>query len=487
MGASNAAAKVMTDAVQSRIVEGPLARAVARFGTPLALGMGLQTTFNLVDAYLIARLEPEVAGPALGAIGICDQLAALGTIVSYGLSVATAAIMSRRWGKGDVAGTRRVAWQSLLFVLALSAGFGLVGGFGAHFLMADVVGAKGEVAELGARYLRVMVGGSFTIFLLLHLTTIQRALGSSKTPVSMLITANALNLLLAVLLIYGDGDAPPVFSWGPPVARALGLPRMELMGAAWATIIARVVVLLPLLLIIVRRFDLFRADSRERPHRETISSIWRIGWPSSAQLVVRITAMLFVHSLVARAFTTPHDQSATTALGIVFRLETMALFIGLGWGSAAQTFVGQNLGAQQPHRAKISGWYAALYNAGMMALLAVLYRVYGHDIIAFFDSKPAVLEYGQSYMKWVGPSYIGLGLGIALGSAIQGAGATRQTLLLDSLVVFAFQVPASLLVVSVLDLGIERLWQVVAVTYAAFAVTYIISYRRGSFLSTVIP
>ena len=58
--------------------------------------------------------------------------------------------------------------------------------------------------------------------------------------------------------------------------------------------------------------------------------------------------MLVVHSLVARAYTTDTDQSATTALGIVFRLETMALFVGLGWGSAAQTFVGQNLGAGSP-------------------------------------------------------------------------------------------------------------------------------------------
>src|SRR6185295_17633231 len=44
-----------------RIVSGPLALSVARFGAPLALGMALQTTFNLVDAYLISRLEPEIA------------------------------------------------------------------------------------------------------------------------------------------------------------------------------------------------------------------------------------------------------------------------------------------------------------------------------------------------------------------------------------------------------------------------------------------
>ncbi|HMJ11921.1 MAG TPA: hypothetical protein VK524_10935, partial [Polyangiaceae bacterium] len=70
--------------------------------------------------------------------------------------------------------------------------------------------------------------------------------------------------------------------------------------------------------------------------------------------------------------------------------------------------------------------------------------------------------------------------------AIQGAGATRQTLVLDSLVVFAFQLPASWLVVFSLERSYERLWQVVALTYVAFAAVYWLSYRRGTFLRTVI-
>ncbi|GMV13745.1 MAG: MATE family efflux transporter [Myxococcales bacterium] len=473
----------MTDGGE-RIRKGAIPFEVARFGAPLALGMGLQVTFNLVDAYLISRLPHETAGPALGAIGICDQLAALGTIVSYGLSVATGAIVSRRQGAGDVAGVRAAAWQSLLLVLGLSLAFALAGVLGARFLLADVVGAKGRVAELGAEYLSVMLGGSFTIFLLLHLTTLQRALGSSKTPASLLVAANVLNFLFAVLLVYGPGEAPAVFSWGPPIARALGLPRLELMGAAWATVLARVVVLIPLWLILTRRFGLFGKDSRARPDLPAMSSLWRVGWPSSTQLVVRIAAMLVMHSLVARAYTTSSDQSATTALGIVFRLETMALFVGLGWGSAAQTFVGQNLGAGTPERARQSGWYAALYNAAMMALLALAYRAFGHDIIAFFDRDARVIDVGQSYVAAVGFSYVGLGIGIVLGAAIQGAGATKQTLGLDSAVVFAFQLPAAWLVVFGLGLPLARLWQVIAWTYVAFAAVYVLSYRRGRFLET---
>jgi Na+-driven multidrug efflux pump len=164
----------------------------------------------------------------------------------------------------------------------------------------------------------------------------------------------------------------------------------------------------------------------------------------------------------------------------------MALFIGLGWGSAAQTFVGQNLGAANVRRAKASGWYSALFNAAMMALLALAYRSFGREIIEFFDDDTAVVTVGLSYLKWVGWSYIGLGIGIVLGAAIQGAGATRQTLRLDSMVVFAFQIPAALLVVFALGRGYERLWQIVGLTYAAFAVVYALSYQKGRFLREVV-
>ena len=52
-----------------KIVAGQLPWEVLRFGTPLAIGMAFQVTFNLVDAYLIARLPIERAGPAIGAAG----------------------------------------------------------------------------------------------------------------------------------------------------------------------------------------------------------------------------------------------------------------------------------------------------------------------------------------------------------------------------------------------------------------------------------
>lgn len=462
---------------RTRTLEGSLASGLLRFGSPLAVGMGLQVTFNLVDAYLVSRLGSGESGAALGAIGICDQIAAIGSIISFGLSIASATIASHCLGAGDFHGARRVAWQSTLLVLALGVAFSLIGLLGADWLMNDLVGARGRVAELGSQYLRVILGGNFTIFLLLHWTSLQRALGSSKTPVSLILFSNVLNLVLAVLMVYGPGDAPAPFAWGPGIARALSIPRLGLVGAAWATVLARVAVLVPLLVILVRRFGVFSRDTRGPIDRKLWTTLWNLGWPSSTQLVVRVIAMLVVQSLVARAYTSAQDQSATTALGVVFRLETMAMFIGLGWGSAAQTFVGQNLGAGQKSRARASGWIAAGYNAAMMAVLALIYVALGRRIVDFFDSSPQVVAIALDYIQTVSISYVGLGVGIVLGAAIQSAGLTRLTLAVDSIVLFGVLTPC-IGTIAYLGLPVTRIWQSVALSYVAFAVAYVFVYRR---------
>src|SRR5688572_10373428 len=85
-----------------RILEAPLAPGIFRFGLPLVVGMFLYTTFNLIDMFIISRLENSQA--ALGALGICDMVGALPTIISSGISTGTVAIIARRMGQGDRAG-----------------------------------------------------------------------------------------------------------------------------------------------------------------------------------------------------------------------------------------------------------------------------------------------------------------------------------------------------------------------------------------------
>jgi Na+-driven multidrug efflux pump len=259
---------------------------------------------------------------------------------------------------------------------------------------------------------------------------------------------------------------------------------MGLVGAAWATVLARFLVLAPTFALAFKRHHLFRKPSRQAPDRRIMRKIFEIGWPTSSQLVVRIIGVLAVVAIAQRGYTTSADQDMSAALGVVLRWETMALFVGLGWGSASQTFMGQNLGAGYVQRAQQSGWYMTGYNGLMMAAFALACMFAGRQMIELLAPGESVLDTGLEYFRWVSPSYVCLGIGIVLGSAIQGAGASRLTFLLDVGVILLFQVPACWFVVQVLKAPPSALWQTIAVTYLVSAIVYVIAYRRGTFLHT---
>ncbi len=475
------------DPTRARILEGPLAWSVFRFGAPLALAMVLQVLFNLVDQYLIAKLPASVSDASLDALGICDMVAALGTIVSYGVSTATATLLARHKGEGDDAQVAKVAWASIGVVLLLGVVFGLVGVFGADVIVHDLLGAKGAVRELARDYLRVILGGSASVFLMFQMTAVFRALGNSRLPLAMIVAGNVLNLGLAVLMVYGPGDAPAVFSWGPPIARALGIPRMEVVGAAWATIIARVLATVVPFFMLRAMLGVKKHGATLRPPRAVLRALLDLAWPTSAQFVVRIASVLLVIALVHHAYTTPQNSDAGTAYALSLRLETMALFVSMGWGGCAQTFVGMCLGAGMADRASRAGWYTGLFNVATMALLAVSYRFGGEAVLRVFTQAPNVLALATNYLGTVGPSYAFYGLAIVLGNAVMGAGATRLALRVDAVLVGAVQLPLMLLVVALLRTQIDGLWYAIVGANVVNAIAYVFVFRRRDWWQVALP
>lgn len=464
-----------------RLVEAGLGLGVLRFGGPLVLGMVLHTLFNLVDMFMISRLPDS--GAALAALGLCDMVAAVATILSNGIATAAVALITRHVGSGFLTGVRRATYQSLLLVTALSVVFGLLGIFGSDVIVRRIMFAKGDTADVAVAYLQVMLGGSYSIFLLLHLTSVLRGLGHAKTATLLLVGGNALNILLNVFLIFGDGPAPGVFAWGAPIARALHIPRLGVIGAGYATVIARTVPLVIGLWLLVRR----RGGPRFhplylRPDFEALGAILRIGWPASAQLVLRVSSILVVIALINAEYTTAADQSALTAYSICLRLETMALFVGMGWGAAASTFVGTNLGAGFPERAKRAGLIAAAYNLALMLGLGLLYIHYSDAILGFFDSTPAVLAVGREYLGIVALSYAFLGVGVVLSQAMTGAGATLSSLVLDCVLLLGVILPSAYVVAAPLDLPRASLFWVIALGNVGSALAYLAYYATGAFL-----
>lgn len=468
------------DPQRDRLLHGPLAMGVLRFGTPLALAMVLQVLFNLVDQYLIARLSGTVRDASLDALGICDMVAALATIISYGYSSATATLVSQAKGRGDDDEVARLAWGSLGAVTLLGLVLGLAGALFADPIVGTLLGAKGAVRALGASYLRVIMGGVVTVFLMFQGTSIQRALGGSKRTLVAFVVGNVLNLFFAVLLVYGPGEAPTVFSWGPPIARALHLPRWELVGAAWATVIARAIACAIPVALLASQLRVRARGVSFFPRRDDLRRTLSLAWPTSTQFTVRIAAVLLVIALVHHYYTTPANSDAGTAYALCLRMETMALFVSMGWGSAAQTVVGMCVGASMTARARLGGWYAAGFNAATMVVLAVLYRFGGEAFLTFFTPSAEVVRIGVGYLGVVGPSYALFGFAIVLSNAIVGAGAARLALFMDAALVFVAQLPLMLVVAAAMRAPKEVLWWSIAGVYALSALGYAALWRRTS-------
>jgi len=464
-----------------RMTEGPLWASVLRFGLPGAVGMVLYTAFNLVDMFMVSRLENGSA--ALAALAICDMVAAVATILSNGVSTGTTALLTQRLGARDVDGARGIVAQSLLIVIGLSIAFGLLGIVGSDFVVRDVMQGKGEAADIAVPYLQVMLGGGYSIFLLLQVTAILRALGHAKSSAAILVSGNLLNILLAVLLIFGSGPHPAVFSWAAPLAQALDVPRLGVQGAAWATLIGRTLPLLFAVPLMIRYLGPGSLPmSRFAPHAQDLRRLFTLAWPSSTQMVIRIGWVLVVIGLINAYFTTPEDQTVLTAYGICMRLETMALFVGMGWGAAASTMMGTNLGARKLRRAMASGWIAAVYNLAFTAGLVALYFAYLTQIIGFFDDSPTVLAVAHEYVKWVAPSYCLLAVAVVLSQAMTGAGATLASMALDSGLLLAVVIPATIVATAAFGMPRTGLWTMIALSNALGALAFVVWYRRGSFV-----
>lgn len=484
-------AALMSDVVQRedratsaihRMTEGPLWSSVLRFGLPGAIGMVLYTAFNLVDMFMVSRLPNGSA--ALAALAICDMVAAVASIISNGVSTGTTAMLAQRLGARDVEGARGIVAQSLLVVIGLSLVFGLLGVVGSDFVVRDVMQGKGEAADIAVPYLQVMLGGGYSIFLLLQVTAILRALGHAKSSAALLVSGNLLNIVLNIFLIYGQGPYPTVFGWALPVAEALNVPRLGVQGAAWSTLIGRTLPLLVGVPLMIRYLGAGSLKlSRFVPHAADLRRLLALAWPSSTQLVVRIGSVLVFIGLINAYFTTPEDQTVLTAYGICMRLETMALFVGMGWGAAASTLMGSNLGANNRARALASGWLAALYNLAFTAGLVALYFAYTSEIVGFFDDSPEVLTVAKEYVRWVAPSYCLLAVAVVLAQAMNGAGATFSTMLLDSGLLLLLVIPAAIVATTVFGVPRTGLWTIIALGNAVGALVFVVWYRRARFVT----
>jgi putative MATE family efflux protein len=433
----------------------PLSRAVFLLAIPMVLEMVMESIFAVADIFWVSKLGAD----AIAAVGLTESLLTVIYAASMGLAMGVGAVVARRTGAKDQAGAGRAAVQAVVLGVGLALLVGTLGAVAGPRLLA-LMGASPAVMAIGSGYTRVMLGGSISVVLLFLINAAFRGAGDAAISMRTLWLANAINILLGPVLIFGLGPAP----------------RLGVSGAAIATTIGRGIGVLFLIGALIRgsgRLSVRRADLRIDP--ETLRTILRISKSGIVQMLIGMTSWVGLVRILSTF------GSATLAgYTIAIRVVLFALLPSWGLGNAAATLVGQNLGAGNPARAESAVWRTAFYNFILLGAVGLTFVLFGRSVVGLFTADAAVVAQGSQCLRVVAAGFALYAYGMVVGQAFNGAGDTRTPTLINLGCFWLGEIPAAyLLSRPALHLGPLGAYLAITAAFSAVAVVSVILFRRG--------
>ncbi|HXJ22281.1 MAG TPA: MATE family efflux transporter [Polyangia bacterium] len=432
----------------------PLGRAIFILAVPMVLEMVMESAFAVADIFWVSKLGAD----AVAAVGLAESLLTVVYAIAIGLAMGVGAVVSRRIGEKDPDAAARAAAQAIFIGVVLSVATGLLGAaFGAPLLR--VMGASPAVVTVGARYTQVLLGGSVTATLIFLINAAFRGAGDAAISMRTLWLANAINIGLGPLLVFGLGP----------------FPRLGVTGAAVATTIGRGIGVLYLLRALGRgRGRLAVTRAHLRPDRETLRTILRLAKNGVVQTLIGFTSWIGLIRILS-----PFGSVPLAGYTIAMRVVTFALLPSVGLGNAAATLVGQNLGARDPARAEDAVWRAARYNLLFLGLVGLALVAGAPMVIRLFTADPGVVAEGGRCLRIVGLGFGFYAYAIVVSQAFNGAGDTWTPTLINLGCFWLGEIPLAALLSRTLGLGPEGTYAAVTAAFSVMAVISVALFRRG--------
>lgn len=398
-----------------QILEGPILKTLIRLSIPIMVAFVFHTGFNFVDRFFVSRLG-EIPFAALG-MAFTVQMVMIS--IGSGLGVGASSLIARLIGAKKVELAHRAADQALFLVLVLSVIFTIGGPLAIRrFFLA--IGASDAVLPHVLAYTRIILFGAFFQFFAMIGNGMLRGEGDTVTPMLMMTLGTIVNIILDPLLIFGLGP----------------FPRMGVEGAALATVIARAVSCLILIVSYTARRNVVKPTFKIfRLERTLLVGITLVGGPAVMAQILQPISM----SLLFFLLKTYGDASkAALTMGITYHQVAILPVIGLGAG--ALTMAGQNYGAKRFERLKGITVRANITSAGLLIVMAVIFILSSASLAQVFSKAPEVISIGTNLLIIFSLSLPFVGCRILIASILQGFGMGFSSLVLNGSQV-AFAIP----------------------------------------------
>lgn len=359
--------------VRARSLEDPtvLRRRIIRLSVPIFGENLLEMSLDVVNTLLVATL----GAAALAGAGAAIQVMQIVLSALSGLSTGGSILVAHAVGADNPAEGTRLARQALMWSFILSLPLAVAGALGAP-AVASIFGLPADATGIAASYLSVSLAATPVLAMLMISGGVLRGAGDARTPMYVTAGANAINMVLAFILIHGHLGAPELGVEGAAIAAAISR-TLALVAMVWLMVKGRAGVSLqrPVGTILVYW----------KPRWEAARAIMRLGLPAAGEQLVISGAWLVFTIIVSQLGT---DSMA--AQRVQMSIQGLVFLPGIALMIATTTLVGQALGAGRPMLARQVAGRTERWAFGIAVGLGIVVSLLARPIVACFTQDPSV-------------------------------------------------------------------------------------------------
>ncbi|QSH93303.1 MATE family efflux transporter [Treponema medium] len=399
-----------------------------KLAIPGIIGMIVIGLYPFMDGIFAGWL---IGDYAMSAISVSMSLTIINGGISALIGVGSASILSRAIGKGDKETIDKIFGNFCYWVIVFSVMITIAGLVCApHFL--DLVGAKGNIKELGVRYLRVVFFGSIFVNFAQAGNMTMRGEGALKQSMVIMGVGAVLNIIL-----------DPIFM------KLMGEYAIE--GAAIATVLSQIVQAI-LTFHYFSKNSAFAGIHKIQKHKAIYSEMFGIG---SSAMMMQILFAVQQTFLFKQAFAYGGDDWGIL-MAAVMRLYMFSFIPLWGMSQGLQPVIGANFGAKQYGRVKDT-MKVFMYGATILAAFSWIPSMFcSEQLLSLFSVRSEIIESGVKNFQIFYSAFILYGIMIMTLTFFQSIGDGKKAgmiVLLRQLILF---IPAILLLPKIF--GAPSVW-----------------------------
>lgn len=374
----------------------PIGKLLASMAWPAILSMTIGALYNIVDSIFVARLSQD----ALTAVSFVMPMQMIMVSLTIGSGVGVNSLISRRLGEQNYEEANNAASISIRIGLFNYLIFLLLGIFATEPFIAHYAADSPTIYAYGCTYMRYVLMLAVFSAVEVILQRVMQATGNMKAPMICSLSGAITNIILDPILIFG----------------LFGFPRLEVAGAAIATVIGQFIALLFAIFFLKRqnivKIKLFGFKMNWR----TVKDIYAVSIPSIVMQMIG-SVMLIGYNTILR-----EEYVAVAVLGIYQKLQSFIFMPIFGLNQGAMPIIGYNYGAKNKNRLMNTYKLGLTVAIIIMAIGFALFQFMPMSFLRLFNADERMIEIGVPALRRISLCFIPAAFGMLTSTLFQGTG-----------------------------------------------------------------